>query len=406
MKILHTADWHMNESLGRVDRSADILAALEKICAYLEEYRVDVLLVAGDLFSDRSRDEQLRTAISEIKRLFTPFLARGGTIIAISGNHDKQVFFETLRDTLDLAAPVRKMSDGIYPMGRLYLAPRPRMLKLADANGNATQFVLMPYPTSRNYLQGAQIHFSSVEEKHHAIHTNFVKTLDELKQRLDPRLPSVLLSHIHVRGVPTHSLYRLTEVEDVIFEPHEIPTAWAYVGYGHIHRPQLALANALHVRYAGSIECFDAHEKNDSKSVVLFEVVGASLVGEPVTLPLSATPMYDIEIDDPDTEIAQLNTRYPDASRALVKYKLHYDPMQHNRDALTRELDMIFPRWYEREVIERGTVEITDAQFHPERVRDVVGTVRTYLERQLIHNPHKQNVITLAEALLAEEVGA
>lgn len=406
MKILHTADWHMNESLGREDRSADILAGLEKISAYLEDYQVDVLLVAGDLFSDRSRDEQLSKAIGEIKRLFTPFLARGGTMIAISGNHDKPVFFETLRDTLDLAAPILNTNDGFQPTGRLYLAPRPRLLKLRDAPGDAVQFVLMPYPTQRNYLRGEQIHFTSVEQKHRAIHAEFVKTLDELKRRLDPRVPSVLLSHIHVRGVPTHSLYRLTEVEDVIFEPHEIPTAWAYVGYGHIHRPQLALANAPHVRYAGSVERLQASEKDDAKSVVLFEVIGAGLAGEPALLPLDATPMYDIEILDPDTELAQLKDRYPDAARALVKYKLHYDPMRHNLDVLTQEANKIFPRWYEREFVEPHTAETTDPQFQPERVRDVIGTVRAYLEKQLTHSPHKQEVIVLAEELLAEEVSA
>lgn len=404
MKILHTADWHMNESLGRVDRTSDILTVLEQICGYLEEYQVDVLLVAGDIFSDRSRDEQLRAAISEIKRLFTPFLARGGTIIAISGNHDKQVFFETLRDTLDLASPVGSAANGFNPTGRLYLAPRARLLKLKDARGNAVQFVLLPYPTSRNYLRGEQIHFVNVEEKHRTIHAEFVKTLDELKQRLDLRLPSVLMSHIHVRGVPTHSLYRLTEVEDVIFEPHEIPTAWAYTAYGHIHRPQLALANAAHVRYAGSIECFQASEKDDAKSVVLFEIAVAGLVTEPILLPLETTPLYEVEIRDPDTELAQLGARYPDASRALIKYTLHFDPSRHNRDAITRELDAVFPRWYDREFVEVGVMQAAGTQFYPERMQDVVGTVRAYLESQLSSSPHKHELVTLAEELLAEEM--
>ena len=112
MKILHTGDWHMNDALGRVDRSDDIFAVIAQIAAYLDEYDVDVLLVAGDLFSERSSREQLRRAISRLRELFTPFLLRGGTIVAISGNHDSETFFETLRDALDLALPFNTENDN------------------------------------------------------------------------------------------------------------------------------------------------------------------------------------------------------------------------------------------------------------------------------------------------------
>src|SRR5262245_51974139 len=96
MRLLHTADWHMNDRLGRVDRSADICRSLERIASYLDEYHVDVMLVAGDLF-ERSHPDQMRAAVGEIRRIFLPFLERGGTIIAVSGNHDSEIFFETLR---------------------------------------------------------------------------------------------------------------------------------------------------------------------------------------------------------------------------------------------------------------------------------------------------------------------
>jgi DNA repair exonuclease SbcCD nuclease subunit len=93
MKILHTGDWHMNDTLGRIDRASDICRSLEQIAVYLEEHEIDVMIVAGDLFSERSRLDQMRAAVGEIKRVFHPFLDRGGSIVAISGNHDREVFF-------------------------------------------------------------------------------------------------------------------------------------------------------------------------------------------------------------------------------------------------------------------------------------------------------------------------
>jgi DNA repair exonuclease SbcCD nuclease subunit len=51
MRLLHTADWHLNDRLGRIDRTNDLRVAVERIAALCAVERVDVLLIAGDLFS-------------------------------------------------------------------------------------------------------------------------------------------------------------------------------------------------------------------------------------------------------------------------------------------------------------------------------------------------------------------
>ena len=120
MRILHTADWHLNDRLERQDRQPDLLRALDQISRYLDEYKVDVMVVAGDLFSERSTREQWRDAISQIKERFISFLTRGGTIVAISGNHDNEAYFDMLRDALDLASP-RLRDFGPWPEFRCRL---------------------------------------------------------------------------------------------------------------------------------------------------------------------------------------------------------------------------------------------------------------------------------------------
>ncbi len=185
MKILHTGDWHMNDTLGRVDRAADICRSLEQIATYLEEHEVDVMIVAGDLFSERSRIEQMRGAVGEIKRIFQPFLNRGGAILAISGNHDRDVFFEMLRDALDLVSPVAKSDDGVVSGGRLYISPAPRLLKLRGKDNQIVQFLLMPYPTPRYYLRDSDATYNTVEEKNRAVQTQFKMALEQQKARID-----------------------------------------------------------------------------------------------------------------------------------------------------------------------------------------------------------------------------
>src|SRR5213596_3076810 len=105
MRILHTADWHLADRLGRIDRTADLRKAVERVAAYCASENVDVLLVPGDLFSELAGPEALRDTIRHLQDVFAPFLRNGGTIVSLTGNHDKENFCQTLRLAMSLAAP-------------------------------------------------------------------------------------------------------------------------------------------------------------------------------------------------------------------------------------------------------------------------------------------------------------
>ena len=63
MKILHTSEWHLNNVLGgRCPRNKDLQRALLQIRQYLDEHAVDIMIVSGDLFRERSRPEHYRRA--------------------------------------------------------------------------------------------------------------------------------------------------------------------------------------------------------------------------------------------------------------------------------------------------------------------------------------------------------
>src|SRR5690349_8448160 len=108
MRILHTGDWHLGDQLGsrkpKIERHDDLGKVLLQIAGYLEKYEVDVMLVAGDVFSDycKSNHEFMSRAVAQIRDIFSPFLVRGGTIVAISGNHDNELLFDILNNTLGL----------------------------------------------------------------------------------------------------------------------------------------------------------------------------------------------------------------------------------------------------------------------------------------------------------------
>jgi DNA repair exonuclease SbcCD nuclease subunit len=306
-----------------------------------------------------------------------------------------------LRDTLDLGSPSNKSADGILPAGRLHITAQPRLWKLAGRDGLPVQFLLMPYPTARHYLRDSEAKYANVQSQ-------FKNAMEQYKERIDPSLPAVLVSHIHVRGAQTHTLYKVSEVEDVIFEPTDIPAAWAYVAYGHIHKPQSAVPGAPHIRYCGSVEKLDFAERDDQKSVVVADIGRSGLIGEPQILPLQTSPILELDIAEPEIEIPALAAKYKDdaqAKEALIKYKLRWQPGKHNRDALCKEIDAIFPRWYAREVVELGRDDIA-VIYKSRRLDDVVGTVREYLGQQLNSHTQGKEVLAMAESILVEFAGA
>lgn len=401
MKILHTSDWHLLEKLGPVDRQPDIRARMEEIAGFLDEHRVDVMLISGDLFSAILRTEEVRKAISDVGKIFLPFLRGGGTIVGISGNHDSEDLFKLFREAMNLAAPLESSIDAVSPSGRMYLFETHNYIRLAERDGQTVQFALLPYPTPGRYLRDDQLDYKTIEEKNSLLRRELINRLEYIKAtRIRPDLPAVLVSHIHVRGQQVHSLYRVSESEDVVFDLGDLPLEWAYIACGHIHRPQLIQGNP-HAQYAGSIERLDFAEANDEKHVLLLDMGPTGLRGEPVPLGLNATPLYRVEISDA-SQLEHLAERYPEHERAIVDYHVTYKPGETNPEAIRQQLDAIFPRWCRRKVEAEGADLELGAGVSPLQPDNVPATVRSYLEDSLTAHPDRADLLALAEKMLAD----
>jgi DNA repair protein SbcD/Mre11 len=402
MKILHTSDWHLNEKQGHVDRQPDIVNRLEEIAGYLDQHQVEVMLVSGDLFSNTVRLDQARNAFADVSRIFRPFLVHGGTMIAISGNHDSEDLFNMCRTAMDLAAPQESSATKPKPPGRLYLFDRSGYMSLDDRSGGLVQFVLLPYPFPSRYLREDQMGFKTVDERNSLVHRELVNRLKSIQtQMVRAEHPSVLVSHLHVRGNRVHSLYHISESQDVIFDPSDLPMEWAYSAFGHIHLPQKIRGNSC-ARYAGSIDRFDFSEAGDQKSVVLFEVDQSGVKGEPVPLELNATPLYKIEIHS-QAEIDSLADRYLDAKQAVAEIKIFYKPGEDNPDAMRDAVEKIFPRWSERKIQAEGRdFDSGNVEGISTKPENVDNTVRAYLSAQLNGHVDRDDLLALAEEMLAQ----
>jgi DNA repair protein SbcD/Mre11 len=209
-------------------------------------------------------------------------------------------------------------------------------------------------------------------------------------------LPTVMAAHLLVRGAEIgQGTYCLTEVEDVPVERGDLP-AWDYIALGHIHKPQ----DMGHpsIRYSGSIERMDLGEADDTKSAVIVEVTGRGSVRHR-TVALNATPFASIQAS---TEADLLSSReeLADPDRTLVSLTLAIDGTESVTSLVARAHEL-FPRLYREPEIHRTITLGNGASISGFDRSDVAGTVRSYLEQQLTADPDAEQVLALADELLA-----
>lgn len=407
MRILHTADWHLGDRLGRIDRTDDLRRAVERVAVHCKEQNADVLLVAGDLFSELARPDGLRETIRHWQDVFSDFLQSGGTILTLTGNHDNENFCQTLCSAMSLAAPTVGRAGETVPPGRLYLAADPTFVRLEDRMGGfPVQFVLMPYPTPHRFLKGeGGLKYGSPEEKNNLLVAAWSDALRDIRAhpKYDLKAPAVLGAHVHVHGSNIGpSLFRITTEEDVVIEGAELPQQFDYAALGHIHKPQWL--GATNMRYSGSIERMDLGEQGDQKGVVLVEIGPDGRNEEPVVLPLPATKIYEVLVLDPAVDIPRLKLEYPNANDDLVNLQIRYTAGKDQLEDVLRDLDRIFPRWYARDWKETGALGPTLVSAGAGGGKGFAETVREYLAQELIQHDEAESaaIVKLADGLLKD----
>jgi exonuclease SbcD len=390
----------LGDRLGRIDRTDDLRRGVERIADYCRTEQVDVLIVAGDIFSEAARPDGLRDAIEHLRDTFGPFLLSGGTILAVTGNHDNETFCQTLRDAMSLAAPDSSNPVSSASTGRLYLATEPAFVRLADrVSGDVVQFALMPFPTPAVFLAGdSGRRYKSLAEKNDRLREAFLHRLNDLLE--EPQTvrsrPLVLVAHVGVNGADVSNRFRISEETDVVIDPSAWPGIFTYVALGHIHKPQ-SVGGHDHVRYCGSIERLDLGESSDDKSVVIIDIGAGGLSAPPKMVPLAATPIYRAEVANL-AEIGELQSRYTDHATALVNLRFSFDGGCDDLLGVQQRLESVFPRWYARDWHNRAelTPTLTVDEAAP---KSFEVSIREYLDVELANLPNDQRtaLIELAQ---------
>ena len=305
MRLLHTSDWHLGQTLHQFDRSHEHDRFLYWLLDTLVVEQVDALLIAGDVFdsSNPAASAQARfyQFLTEARRC-VPKL----NIVIAAGNHDSPGRMEAPAPFLALfdATIVGAVSatEGAINLERMVVPLRNRDGEIR-AWCMAVPF-LRPADLPRidgadnPYLAGIEALYQSVFE--------LAQTKREKGQAI------IAMGHCHLTGgqVSEDSERRIVvggaeALSASIFDP-----AITYVALGHLHYPQM-VGNESTRRYCGSPLPMSFSEINYPHQVVIVDLDGES-VGDirelrvPRTVDLLRIPGKPAPIDQVIAELDAL----------------------------------------------------------------------------------------------------
>ncbi len=267
MKILHTSDWHIGRQFHNVSLIEDQRHVLNQIIQIAEQEKVDVVLIAGDIY-DRSVPPS--QAVALLDEVLDQLHQRHITVILISGNHDGA---ERLRFGASQMGQV-----GVHILADLEQLTQPVILH--DQFGDVA-FYGIPYADPVTVKQAFATEVSSHDEAMACLVNKIEKSLSTKR--------NILLSHCFIDGGQASESERPLSIggAECVSYQHFLP--FDYVALGHLHGRQYK--GDEKIRYSGSILKYSFSEEKQIKSVVLVEL-GEQGVEHLQQIPL--TPLRDM----------------------------------------------------------------------------------------------------------------
>ncbi|WP_296949941.1 exonuclease SbcCD subunit D C-terminal domain-containing protein [uncultured Massilia sp.] len=258
MRLLHTSDWHLGQTLHNFDRTYEHQCFLDWLLDTIVEQDADALLVAGDVFDNANPSAASQR---QLYRFLQQARARKPQldIVIIAGNHDSAGRLEAPGPLLEahgtrVVGHVTRGADGEIDLERL-------LVPLSGKDGAVAAWCVaipflrpgdVPRDVPRDpppegadddafdaYLAGTALLY----QRAHAL----------ARMRAAPGQPIVAMGHCHMMGgEPSQD----SERRIVIGGSEALPSSLfapdvAYAALGHLHLAQ-RVGRQEHLRYSGS----------------------------------------------------------------------------------------------------------------------------------------------------------
>jgi exonuclease SbcD len=295
MRLLHTSDWHLGQTLHTFERGYEHQCFLDWLLDTLVHERVDALLIAGDIFDNSNPSAASQR---QLYRFLQQARARAPQldIVVIAGNHDSPGRLEAPGPLLEahgtvVIGNVARKDDGEIDLDRL-------LVPLHGNDGTVQAWVLaIPFLRPGDVPRVAQPADGSapIDPYLHGI-TQLYRQAHALAQaQRQPGQAIVAMGHCHMID-GTASLE--SERRIVIGGTEALPAAMfddaiAYAALGHLHLAQ-RVGKQDHLRYSGSPLPLSFAEVGYTHQVVLVDLAdGRATAITPLPVP-RAVPLLHI----------------------------------------------------------------------------------------------------------------
>jgi exonuclease SbcD len=271
MRLLHTSDWHLGQTLHTYDRTYEHQCFLDWLVETIVAEQADVLLVAGDVFDNANpsalAQRQLYGFLQQA-RARAPWLQ----VLVIAGNHDSPGRLEAPTPLLEVhgttvVGSVARGPDGAIDLERL-------LVPLADRSGAVKAWCLaIPFlrPGDVPRIEGEAV----ADPYLHGIALLYQQAFALARERCADGQAIVAMGHCHM--VDGESSLE-SERRIVIGGTDALPAAMfdpgiAYAALGHLHLAQ-RVGRQEHLRYCGSPLPLSFSEVNYQHQVLRIDLDG------------------------------------------------------------------------------------------------------------------------------------
>jgi DNA repair protein SbcD/Mre11 len=261
VRLLHSSDWHVGKTIRGRSRVPEFEEALGEVVGIAVQEGVDAVLVAGDLYDQRSPPPEADGLVFEaLVRLYEA----GIRVVAIPGNHDSALRLEALSRLL---API-----GVTMVPRVVPPSDGSLVEVPSRDGSEAALVAcVPFVPERRFGDAAAL-FRATEEWYQSYAEGMGLLLAAMTEPFRADRVNVLMAHLFTDGaIPGGGEHQITIGIEYAISPSRLPSTASYVALGHVHRPQSVRGAPSPTRYAGSLLQLDFGETEQTKSVTVVE---------------------------------------------------------------------------------------------------------------------------------------
>ncbi|WP_191831975.1 exonuclease SbcCD subunit D C-terminal domain-containing protein [Pseudomonas fluorescens] len=271
MRLFHTSDWHLGQTLHGQERDFEHACFLDWLLGQLKLRQPDALLIAGDIF------DTVNPPVKAQERLYD-FIVQAHeqqpklNIVMIAGNHDSG-------SRIELPAPLMRrlrthalgrvqwLDDGVLDSDRL-------LIPLTNARGKVAAWCLaLPFLRPAE-VTGAQLgddYLRGIGQVHERL-------IEAALERRKPGQALIAVSHAHMAG---GSVSEDSERSLIIGNAEALPASLfskdiSYVALGHLHKPQ-RVNREERIRYSGSPIPLSFSEIGYQHQILEIELDGSQL---------------------------------------------------------------------------------------------------------------------------------